>query len=658
MKRLFLLLFLTIIYNVSSAQGGWGYVNYTSYRTHNGNGSTSQYSQFANNANDFVNMMNTANSNTTITHSGQTTLAAMCDGSNSVPRWGNDYFAYKFEFWFVPQETGSYRFGINSDDASDLSVNGVIVTTYYGGHGASAYQYGNINLVAGNSYKIVARMQEFGGGEAFFLRWSRPSAPTTYSYWTNEVTNIQPNNRSVKYNFTFTNVNPVNFSVNTLSFLNNSWSINSTNTTQSLNSSGVVDVSNSLDTSFVNDGTSKSFISAGDVEYSYININNGVNTLYIDLRTFNGIQPSNVNSVSILDIYDGPVTYQSSDIYWASYIVPSPIPKVSDGTSLFNLNIRNTGFGNYAFRCNITFSSNQSYKQQAIKFTNLRTDTINAMLDRIVTVGDVYLAFKEFSDGGGIFGGGSGTQFTSGIQFMNADVDGNNVFDERDCFRLLQHLTGQKNLLDTLQLSSFLKMFNKTTYNLITTSNWKNQINRTTDMFTGLVLNKNTMNYSYDINTTWRGDVNMSHSPTQVILNGSLNSISSSIYRQSVETSIPNASIISETSGDTVIVNIKFDPKQNQITANQFIVVYDNTILKFEDVKFMVNQSAINFKKDRGTYINFGSLITTEGVLDNKTEYMVMFKTKQKLNNSLGLFFISTTEAINNNGETLKIQIK
>ena len=139
MKQILVIfLLITVLTNISSAQTGWGYVNYTSYKTHNGNGSTNQYSQFANNAAGFDVMFNTANSNTTITHTGETAISNLYNGSYNVPRWNNDYFGYKFEFWFVPKETGTYYFGINSDDASDLSMDGTIIVTYYGGHGASS----------------------------------------------------------------------------------------------------------------------------------------------------------------------------------------------------------------------------------------------------------------------------------------------------------------------------------------------------------------------------------------------------------------------------------------------------------------------------------------------------------------------------------------
>ena len=64
MKKLIVTFLISLLYNISSAQSGWGYVNYTSYKLFNGNGSTSQYQAFPNTAAEFDNMLNTANSNT------------------------------------------------------------------------------------------------------------------------------------------------------------------------------------------------------------------------------------------------------------------------------------------------------------------------------------------------------------------------------------------------------------------------------------------------------------------------------------------------------------------------------------------------------------------------------------------------------------------
>ena len=98
MKKLLVTFLLTILSFVTYSQSGVGYVNYTSYKTHNGTGTTNQYPQFAGNATQFDFLLNTTNSNTTITHTGEVTLATMCNGSTGTPHWGGDFMQLNLSF--------------------------------------------------------------------------------------------------------------------------------------------------------------------------------------------------------------------------------------------------------------------------------------------------------------------------------------------------------------------------------------------------------------------------------------------------------------------------------------------------------------------------------------------------------------------------------
>lgn len=640
MRKLLVTFLLTILSFVTYSQSGVGYVNYTSYKTHNGTGITNQYPQFAGNATQFDFLLNTANSNTTITHTGEVTLATMCNGSTQTPHWASDFYAIKFEFWFIPTETGSYRFGVNSDDASDLSVDGTIIATYYGGHGASGYQYGSTNMVAGTLYKIVARYQEYGGGDALFVRWSRPSAPNTYSYWNEEVTNnpSTPTKKAV-----------VNFNLNT----------NLTATTfavgSALSSAGSVDITNLLDSNKVNTGY-KSTITPGGVEWSYCVPNaswlGGKTWLLIDMRQFGNVDPTTVNSVKILDAYDGPVTYLSHDANgWAQYTLNDPLTKVTNGTSLYNSSIRNMNGANteYAFSCGISFTATQSYSQQSISLTT--TNTLSTLYNSIVTVSDVYLAFKELANGG-IFGNQSGNEFGYGIQYKNADVNDDGYFNEGDCFALLQNLTGAKTLVDTFNLNKTMRIIPQLKYDSIGKSNWTSF---TTPLGSG---------YSFDINTgksidtinlavTWKGDVNLSHSTTPK----SNNLTTMSVRGMSVSTDI-NASIMTEIIGDSIYAYITLDPLQQNVVGTQFQLNYDNSVLKFKGIQFTTKGSPTNYATDKGDYINLGSLISDGNTsLDNTTSYKISFSANTKLDNILGLISIGTTDAVNQSGKSLKVRV-
>ena len=164
------------------------------YSTHGGNGSTSQYAQYPSTTSEFDRLFNTAYSNTTLAWEGNigattslnhSSYTSLTGAGATVPNSG-DYFSVEVNATFIPAETGTYSFGINSDDGSDLFIGGNFVVSYYGGHGMAGYQYANVSLTAGVKYSFRARYQEYGGGEGLSVVWKRPSQGV-YSLQTSEL---------------------------------------------------------------------------------------------------------------------------------------------------------------------------------------------------------------------------------------------------------------------------------------------------------------------------------------------------------------------------------------------------------------------------------------------------------------------------------------
>jgi hypothetical protein len=273
-----------------------------------------------------------------------------------------------------------------------------------------------------------------------------------------------------------------------------------------------------------------------------------------------------------------------------------------------------------------------------------------------VSVTDVYLAFKELSLGG-IFGNESGNEFTTGIQFMNADVDGNGVFNETDTYKLLQHLTGAAPLTQYSALTYLMKLYSKSDYDAITKSNWNTQFNSTRSLYP-FNLNSGVLNNTYNVNVTWLGDVNLSHSAQQSVSSVTTNSYRTmSLSTQSVSNQI-NAYLMGENVGGKLIVTISVDPLQQELVGTQFNLNYDNTALKFEKVEFTTKGTPINFGTDRGTYVTVGSLITDGSTtLDKTTEYKITFLPLIGLTSTLGLTSISNTDAVSKGGTQLKVKV-
>jgi hypothetical protein len=171
--------------------------------------------------------------------------------------------------------------------------------------------------------------------------------------------------------------------------------------------------------------------------------------------------------------------------------------------------------------------------------------------------------------------------------------------------------------------------------------------------------------YSFDINTgkptdtfnlavTWKGDVNLSHSTTP-----KSNGITTmSIRNMTVVSNEINASIMTEVVGDSIYAYITLDPLSQNVVGTQFQLNYDNSVLKYNGIKFTTKGSPTNYSTDKGSYINLGSLISDGSTsLDNTTTYKISFSSNTKLDNIFGLISIGSTDAVNKSGTTLKVRI-
>ena len=636
MKKLLTILFL-LISLITYSQSGVGYLNYTVYNiASNGAG------QYANNATDFVNMFDVTKGAivyATGTSTAQKTLYFSNGWQPSGVPNGGAYTGIKVTGYFVPTETGIYSFGIDGDDGVDFSLDGIVVTSFYGAHGFGGYRYGTVSLVAGKSYAFMARYENWGGGWGMYLVWKRPSQ-STWSIQSTEVTSTPPATPTKKAvaNFNFnTSITPTTFSVGSTA----------------LSTIGSVDITTSLDSNKVNTGN-KATISLSNWESVIINPYEstiGGHRLMLDERMFSSTSPkyNSINSIKLLDIYDGPISVYDTTGWWKTYLIPS---NVSDKiTSSIYQNSLRLQDGWYAIQAgtNISYTPTTAYSPQSISVTT--TNNLTTLYNSIVTVSDVYLAFKELANGG-IFGNQSGNEFSYGIQYKNADVNDDGTFNEADCFALLQNLTGAKTLVDTFNLNKTMRIIPQTKYDSIGKSNW-------TTFTTPLG-----SSYSFDINTgkssdtlnlavAWKGDVNLSHSTTPK----ANNLTTMSVRGMSISNEI-NSSIMTEVIGDSVYVFITLDPLQQNVVGTQFQLNYDNSILKFKGIQFTTKGSPTNYVTDKGSYINLGSLISDGSTsLDNTTSYKISFSSNTKLDNIFGLISIGSTDAVNKSGTSLKVRV-
>ena len=487
--------------------------------------------------------------------------------------------------------------------------------------------------------------------------WTNPDDATFTEFYTNSVTHSNGEVLTTRFNFDFGgNVDETKFSAKANRYVNNLWST-TTNTSRAVSGLGKVDLTNDLDTAKVSGVGTKATTTAGQVEWAIINpydASLGGHQLLIDEREFDGtgVSPNDITSIKLFDIYDGPVSVNSVSGWWKTYLMPGNLTtKITSSTFQAQLRLQD---GWYGTRAEFSFSPILAYKPHGIELTHSNQTELNTLYSSIVGVSDVYLAFKELADKG-IFGNQSGLGLTNGIQYLNADVDGNGIFDEADTYKLLQHLTGVQPLSQSTALTYLMKLYNKSDYDSITPTNWATKFNSTRNL---IPFTLSGLNNTYNINVTWIGDVNLSHSAQQTASSVATNSYRTmSLTTNSISNQI-NSYLMGENVGGKLIVTISVDPLQQELVGTQFNLNYDNTALKFEKVEFTTKGTPTNFGTNRGSSITLGSLITDGStLLDKTTEYKITFLPLIGLSGTLGLTSISTTDAVNKDGKTLKIKI-
>ncbi|WP_081960652.1 PA14 domain-containing protein [Nitrincola sp. A-D6] len=99
---------------------------------------------------------------------------------------GHSYYLTNITGQFNAQQTGTYEFAVNGDDAVEFEINGVVVSHWYGGHGASnnlvnslnnndtvSMEVGSIELSQG-WHNFTFRHEEQTGGDNWQLLVKRP----------------------------------------------------------------------------------------------------------------------------------------------------------------------------------------------------------------------------------------------------------------------------------------------------------------------------------------------------------------------------------------------------------------------------------------------------------------------------------------------------
>jgi hypothetical protein len=293
----------------------------------------------------------------------------------------------------------------------------------------------------------------------------------------------------------------------------------------------------------------------------------------------------------------------------------------------------------------------KSKTDMVMYLSKLSATTLTNFYWSVLTVGDAYLAFQELSDRG--LSGTESKAFTNGVQFLNGDIDGNNVFDEKDSYRILRHVIGSETLIvSTWNEDNLFRLIKKSTFDAITKSNWTTT-NVPYKANYPLPVDATINDYVYDVVVALKGDVNMSHTIAQ-------NTQATASINRTMNLTTPmevSTYVSSEIVDGKVVVSIKVKTLGQLLKGVQLKLNYDSDILKYESTEYTTSGNPLNFSNDIGNFINFGSLIYNgTGLLNDNTEYKLIFTPKETITNTIGLTSIEGIDAINVGGSTLKIK--
>jgi len=130
---------------------------------------------------------------------------------------------------------------------------------------------------------------------------------------------------------------------------------------------------------------------AGQVEWGVVYVNGyeqGVSRLLVDFREFTGtgINPDQVKSLQLFDLYSGPVEFMSNDNTWVTYKIPSSLSTITT-TTTYPGYIRAMGNNTFGLRAEFDFRSSPNSSWGSINTTNWKDITYPRTFVRTGTVG-------------------------------------------------------------------------------------------------------------------------------------------------------------------------------------------------------------------------------------------------------------------------------
>lgn len=245
----------------------------------------------------------------------------------------------------------------------------------------------------------------------------------------------------------------------------------------------------------------------------------------------------------------------------------------------------------------------------------LPSDTLPATLNKAITVSDFTAAQTEFNKQN-LNGTFTNVSMKTGMGYFAADLNRNGKFDGGDLSLLFAQAVGADTVVTsqagstTTNIPTFTKAFFDTATSATTLAlplDWYSHKVKFRTADTAINL---------DVKYVIPGDINRSHS-SQVVVGGQIqtNSISGDVIKSfainTTNTATPIIDVnLNNSTVTTNSIEIPFtvDTKGNKVSALQFEIVYDQTKIKFEEVRSSLPNTWFVFVNSTEGKVRFGAI--------------------------------------------------
>jgi len=278
-------------------------------------------------------------------------------------------------------------------------------------------------------------------------------------------------------------------------------------------------------------------------------------------------------------------------------------------------------------------------------WVNVTIGGLHSWLDDVITVTDVYKVFK-YAHGDNLDGTSNGWEYE--IQNILGEVTNDQQVNFNDSYELLAHINGYATSGNvTSGVNGAFNVSGEITTFGVPGNNFLNKIITPT-------ANQTIFTFGHGL----RGDVDFSHStePTAAAAkNANFTAKSAAGASKVIEES--NLDITSIITGD--VVELTINTEKTGLVGTQITLNFDDTILEFDSVVYDTGNTMTNFSRVEGGKLWIGSL-DSSGANEVKTgtPYKVIFKTKQPIQNTIGLINYQITEGVKANGTKVNFNIQ